>query len=398
MRILVGWDDPAELELLHLYLTVDDNAVVATTDPEKLMLLVDSKQTFDVILMAASLPDYETGFTAFKEIVQRRPACPVVAGCAQSDVYRLAGFLTAGLRSYVIRDENGDFMFLVQAILAAAVKLVETERERLVSAELRKEVESVRELQESIIPADIETPAGYSIVARYESSQIRVFGSQPVTMAGGDYYEAFTLPDNRIVMLIGDASGHGMKACMSIFTMHTLIRMIRFDDYLDAARLVRHVNQQLCRQSVVSGEGGFITMMYGVFDPATRELCWASAGHQMPVLQNLDTGELKELAEADDASGLPIGIFEEGAYVTNRHVIPPRTRLLLYTDGLIEAFPGNSRGDHVEFGMDGLYEAMRQTRGEPLSCCLDRLFADSFAFTRGAGRHDDTSVLIMESE
>ena len=125
-------------------------------------------------------------------------------------------------------------------------------------------------------------------------------------MAGGDYYEAFTLPDNRIVMLVGDASGHGMKACMSIFTMHTLIRMIRFDDYIDTAKLVKHINHELCKQSVVSGEGGFITMLYGVFDTKTRELSWACAGHQMPVLHNLDTGEITEVAEAEVASGLPI--------------------------------------------------------------------------------------------
>ena len=97
--------------------------------------------------------------------------------------------MTAGLRSYVIRDDNCDFLFLVHAILEAAVKQVETERERLISAQLRKEVQSVRELQESTISTNIETPEGFKIVAKYESSQIRVLGSKHVTMAGGDYYE-----------------------------------------------------------------------------------------------------------------------------------------------------------------------------------------------------------------
>lgn len=398
MRILLGWDDETQIELLKMYLTVNDNEVVATCEPERLQTYVDSDQKFDVILISLNLPDHQTAFDIFRQIIAVRPDCPVVAGCPQSDVYRLAGFLTSGLRSYFVRDDNGDFIFLVQAIMDAAVKQVETERERLVAQQLRKEVESVRELQESIIPGNIETPEGFSIVARYESAQIRVIGSRPVTMAGGDYYEAFTLPDDRMVILIGDASGHGMKACMSIFTMHTLIRMIRFDDYLDAARLVRHINKQLCRQSVVSGEGGFITMLYGVFDPKTRELCWACAGHQMPILHNLETGELFEIAEAENASGLPIGIFEDGEYVTNRYIVPPKSRLLLYTDGLIEAFPGGSQGTHNEFGMHGLEQTMRRNADQPLQACLEALFRDSFAFTEGAGRHDDTSVLILESD
>lgn len=397
MRILVGWDDEAQLELLKVYLTIDDNVVVGTAKTEQFRVLIDSPQTFDVILLAASMPDFDTAFETFQHVVRTRPECPVVAGCPQADVYRLARFLTAGLRSYLIRDDNGDFMFLIQAILDAAVRQVETERERLVSEQLRKEVESVRELQESIIPANIETPDDYSIVARYESAQIRVIGSRPVTMAGGDYYEAFTLPDNRMVILIGDASGHGMKACMSIFTMHTLIRMIRFDEYLDAARLVRHINQQLCKQSVVSGEGGFITMLYGVFDPSSRELTWACAGHQMPLLHNLDTGEIAEVADAEEASGLPIGIFEEAEYVSNTTIVPRNSRLVLYTDGLIEAFPGGSREAHVEFGMDGLKNTMWAKADRPVAECLESLFADSYAFTQGAGRHDDTSVLILES-
>jgi hypothetical protein len=55
-------------------------------------------------------------------------------------------------------------------------------------------------------------------------------------------------------------------------------------------------------------------MLYGVFDPMTREFCWASAGHQMPVLHLLDTDEIREVAEADSASGLPIGIFDDADY------------------------------------------------------------------------------------
>ncbi|MCP4787054.1 MAG: SpoIIE family protein phosphatase [Fuerstiella sp.] len=398
MRILVCWDDAAQVELLKMYLSLDDNAVFATTDRDQFLTFVNSPQTFDVILMSASHPDYDTGFETFQMITESRPTCPVVAACPQSDVYRIARFMTAGLRSYLIRDDNGDFMFLVQAILEAAVRQVDTERERQISAQLRKEVESVRELQESIIPNDIETPEGFKITARYESSQIRVIGSQPVTMAGGDYYEAFTLPDNRIVMLVGDASGHGMKACMSIFTMHTLIRMIRFDDYIDTAKLVKHINHELCKQSVVSGEGGFITMLYGVFDTKTRELSWASAGHQMPVLHNLDTDEIFEVAEAEEASGLPIGIFEDGDYVNNVTIIPPRSRLLLYTDGLIEAFPSGSPEDHVEFGLDGMERTMRAAKDKSVTECMDSLFSESFEFTQGAGRHDDTSIMILESE
>ena len=396
MKILVGWDDAEQAELLKMYLGVNDNAVMITTDPEQLLALAKGPQRWDVMLITTSHPDHDAAFSIFESLLEAQPGVPIVGACPQDGVYRIARYMTCGMRSYLIRDENGDYMFLAQAILDSAVHQVQTERERQVSEQLRKEVESVRELQESIIPQNINTPDGYSVSARYESSQIRVLGSQPVIMAGGDYYEAFTLANDQIVTLIGDASGHGMKACMSIFTMHTLIRMIQFQEYQDASRLVDYINTQLCKQSIISNEGGFITLLYGVLNPETREFRWASAGHNMPLVHNLSTDEIYEVAEPEDASGLPIGIFEEAEYSTQSTIIPPNSRLMLYTDGLVEAFPANQDGDHSEFGMEGVFQTLKNNRDNSLDECLDSLFRDSYQFTKGAGRHDDTSVLLVQ--
>jgi phosphoserine phosphatase RsbU/P len=397
MRILVGWDDPEQAELMRLYLNVDESGVVITTQTDQLLKLVESSQQWDAILVTNSHPDHDTAFSVFQTIRELRPECPVIAACHQDDVYRIARYMTAGLRGYVIRDPAGDFMFLLTAIIEGAVRQVEAERERMIAEKLRREVDSVRQLQESIIPQDIATPEGYNIVARYESSQIQVIGGQPVTMAGGDYYDAFTLPDDSMILLVGDASGHGMKACMSIMTMHTLIRMIRYDEYRDPANFVRYVNQQLCRQTVVSSEGGFITLLYGVLNPHTHELRWASAGHQPPIVHELESDDFREVAAGEETAGLPIGIIEEAEYETHAFTVPPRSRVLLYTDGLVEAFPTNSEV-HQEFGINGVADSMRETRREPLAVCLERLFADSKAFTGDQGRHDDTSIVLVERD
>ncbi|MCA9057209.1 MAG: SpoIIE family protein phosphatase [Planctomycetaceae bacterium] len=398
MRILVGWDDQQQAELMKAYLSVNENTVSVTCSTDQLLSQVRGSQIWDVILLTTSHPDHDSAFAIFEEIRALLPDVPIVGACPQDGVYRIARYLTSGMRSYLIRDANADYMFLLQAILESAVHQVQTERERQVSEQLRKEVESVRELQESIIPRNITTPDGFHVRARYESSQIRVIGSKPVVMAGGDYYESFTLANNQIVALIGDASGHGIKACMSILTMHTLIRMIQIHDYLDGAKLVHHINNQLCRHSILSNDGGFITLLYGVLTPETREFRWASAGHNMPLVHNLDTDEIYEVASAEDASGLPLGIFEDTDYVTQSTIIPPHCRLMLYTDGLIEAFPANREGAHEEFGMDGVYRTLRACRAKSLDECLESLFQASYEFTEGAGRHDDTSVLLIQCD
>ena len=213
-------------------------------------------------------------------------------------------------------------------------------------------------------------------------------------MAGGDYYDAFTLPDDSIIVLVGDASGHGMKACMSIMTMHTLIRMIRYDEFRDPAHFVAYVNRMLCQQSVVNNEGGFITLLYGILTPKTNEFRWAAAGHQAPILHELDSDTVTVIGD-EDSAGLPIGIVSEAEYETHVSHLPSRARLLLYTDGIIEAFPGGQE-EHVEFGVSGLIESLRSARNLPLDATLQKLFKDSNAFTQGSGRHDDTSVLLLE--
>lgn len=397
MRILVGWDDAGQVDLMKMYLNVDESGVVVTTDHQKLLELARSGVNWDAILLTTSAPDYDTAYATFAELREIHPETPIIGACHQDDVYRIARYLTAGLRAYVIRDKSGDFMFLLTAIIEGAVQQVEAERERQIAEKLRREVDSVRQLQESIIPRDITTPDGYGLVARYESSQIQVIGGQPVTMAGGDYYDAFTLPDDSMIVLVGDASGHGMKACMSIMTMHTLIRMIRYDEFREPAHFVRYVNNQLSQQAVVNNEGGFITLLYGVLNPQTHEFRWASAGHQAPIIHNLATNEVEEVTNDPDAAGLPIGILDDAEYVTQRTVIPPNSRLLIYTDGLVEAFPADGDG-HMEFGIDGVRSTMQRCRDQDLKACMQSLFDDSLAFTQGQGRHDDTSLVIVQRD
>ena len=397
MRILVSWDDPAEADLIRMYLNVGDSPddTIVVTDPGEFHRLATTEETWHAMFMSVSHPSLDSAFETFQKIREYRPDCPIVGACRNDDVFRIARFLTHGLRSYVLRDSANDYMFLLSAIMDAAIRQAESERERLVAEKLRREIDSVRRLQESIIPQLIQSPEGYEIVARYESSQIRVLGGQPVTMAGGDYYDAFFLPDDTIVLLVGDASGHGMKACMSIMTMHALIQMIRTDRFRDPATLVAYVNERLCKQKVVNEDGGFITLLYGVLDPKTNVLTWASAGHPVPMLQNLTTGEIINVA-GDEASGLPLGVFSEAEFTAQTTEIPVNCRVLFYTDGLAEAFPGQSADTHAEFGMRGIFETLKQSATKPLGEALIQLFDDSNAFTQGQGRHDDTSVLLLE--
>ncbi len=123
-------------------------------------------------------------------------------------------------------------------------------------------------------------------------------------------------------------------------------------------------------------------------------LHYASAGHCLPVLQNLSTNEVWEAGNIRTDGGAPLAIFEEADYETKSIKIPTNHRLCFYTDGLVEAF---AEGDvHRQFGLEGLMQTLRDTRLDTLDNTLNELFKRSYEFTLGHGRHDDTSVLLLE--
>ena len=394
MRILVGWDDVSQGETIGLILSVDDTEAVVATTPLQLLEYARTDQEWDVVLLAIGGQDSQTNLEMFLDVRRALPEVPVVGACHPNDVIRMARFLTQGMKAYVLRDTSNDFIFLLHATLLNTVEAVQAEREREIAEKLREEIDSVRKLQESIIPADVISPNGYRIVARYEPSQIRVFGGQPVVMAGGDYYEVFRIDDRHTIVLVGDASGHGMKACMSIMTMHTLISMIRSEGYSDVSGFVAKVNRRLCEQSFIQNGGGFITVLYGVLDTHTHRFTWTSAGHPIPLLMSRTDGSVTPLGP-HESGGLPLGLYEEAEYETNVAELPQDSRLLIYTDGVIEAF-GEVEGRHVEFGIDGVTRTLAQHRSGTVETSMQAIFDDSHDITNGAGRHDDTSVVLID--
>jgi serine phosphatase RsbU (regulator of sigma subunit) len=394
MRVFVGWENTTELETIESFLNIGDNSAIgfpSATDLEAAL----RNTPCDVVLLSLSFPSADESFALFQKLRQAQPDVPIVGTYFPGEIGHLAKFMLAGLHAHVMRDPAGEFIMLLTTVLEASHQAVQARRAQLLADKLREEVESVRQLQESVIPSNLPQLPGYRIVARYEPSQIQVLGDRPVVMAGGDYYDAFRLGDNSLVLMLGDAAGHGVKACMSIMTMHTLIGMIRSQSYGDTAEFVSEVNKRLCKSSIVAGDaGGFITLLYGSLNLETSELQWTSAGHPLPLLHNLETNEVQAMGTPDQA-GLPLVVSEDWSYPLCRTQLPPRCRVLMYTDGLEEAFP-NDNERHRQFGIAGIISTLKATRSESLEVVLETLFDASNKATNGAGRLDDTSVMLLE--
>jgi serine phosphatase RsbU (regulator of sigma subunit) len=395
MRILVAWDDPGEGDLLQLYLGTGENEASLLRTPAEVLACAEQGGC-DVVLLALTFPSTpDEGFALFDRLRQEYPDLPVVLGCRQTELLSLPRFLMRGLRFYLIRDDRGEFVFLALSSLESAVEAVRAEEARKLAERLGEEMDGVRRLQESVIPKGIKAPAGYRIAARYEPAQVSVVGGQPVVMAGGDYYDLFCPDDRTLVIILGDAAGHGLKACMSIMTMHTLIRMFRGEQYRDTAALVAEVNERLCENSIVQSGGGFITLFYAALDTVANTLRWTSAGHPLALLQDLASNEVVQVGTEADG-GLPLGISPGLSYTMGQVEVPPGRRLLIYTDGLTDAFPQGSDEKLAPFGVRGIRAALQASRAGTTEEAVEWLFRASHDYTSGSGRHDDMSLVVVD--
>ena len=113
----------------------------------------------------------------------------------------------------------------------------------------------------------------------------------------------------------------------------------------------------------------------------------------MPLLQNLATGTIEPLSTGQ-VFGTPLGVDNAIRYNAFSAKIPPNSRLLLYSDGLVEAYAENDQSRL--FGVEGVMETMRRTTDLSVHETLSALLEASHAFTKGAGRHDDTSAILLE--
>ncbi len=396
MNILVGWEASPETETLELMLNVGGHQATIFSEAGQFNSALQ-KTDWDVVLLSLSFPTLDTSLKIFESTKAAIPGIPIVGAAKSDDITHLIQFVSQGLHSHVIRDTDGNFIMLLISMLEAAHENVRALRAQVVAERLSEEVDSVRKLQESVIPDDLPESNGYKVVGRYDPSEIRVDGQNMVVMAGGDYYDSFALDDSRIVMLVGDASGHGVKACMSIMTMHTLIRMIRNNRYANTADFVNAVNDRLCQSDIVQDEGGFITIIYCMLDTEANSIEWTCAGHPLPLLQNLETNEVVILGD-EDQIGLPLAVMEGWDYECISAEIPSNSRLLIYTDGLEEAFPPSGDALLDQFGVKGIIEAMQESGNLPLADALGHIFQRSSDITEGTGRHDDTSVMMIERQ
>ena len=221
-------------------------------------------------------------------------------------------------------------------------------------SELYLQQRSVAEtLQHALLPQQMPAIGGMEIAARYLPGA----GGADI---GGDWYDVLPLPDGRFIFLIGDVSGHGIRAATVMASLHYASRAYAAEGHHPAVILDR-----LRGLLDLPRDGHFATVACGLADVAAHQVTLANAGHLPPLLC---AGT--EASFAAVPPGPPLGIGGPAASSAALIQVPPGGTLLCYTDGLVER-----RGEILDVGLKRLAGAAAGAHG-PLDARLDRIISE----------------------
>ncbi len=258
----------------------------------------------------------------------------------------------------------------------ATQNLVLAEQLKEAYAEVEHELQVIAGIQRSLLPAHMPQIPTLSVAAHYQTSR----------QAGGDYYDFFPLANGQWGILIADVSGHGTPAAVVMAVTHALSHTFT-GDRDSPSRFLEHLNRELYRL-YTSKSDNFVTAFYGIYDPSNRHLEYTSAGHNPPRLKRCDDGTLALL---DEAGGIPLGIAPRQSYPTAQVQLRPGDQLVLYTDGITEAY--DSKGNMFGLSrLDKVLENCSVGASDLLRAVLDAL--EDFAASAPA--HDDRTLLVLK--
>jgi sigma-B regulation protein RsbU (phosphoserine phosphatase) len=237
---------------------------------------------------------------------------------------------------------------------------------------LKKDLEVAREIQQAMLPREIYTATG-----------IEAFGvTRPANTVGGDLYDLIRRPDGRIVFALGDVAGKGSPAALLMALAVAMLRVL-VDEGLEPAELAVRLNIQVSRHAPGSR---FITMVLGLYDPATGHITYVNAGQNPPLLRRA-SGRLERLTEG----GVALGMFDQATYTAGTLTLGAGDVLVLFSDGITEA--ENASG--VAFDDAGLERIVNEHWWKDLQTLGNSVLKAVEAHAAGAKIADDLTVLAV---
>lgn len=205
---------------------------------------------------------------------------------------------------------------------------------------------------------------------------------KPAKEVGGDFYDYFMIDKTQLAIVIADVSGKGIPAALMMMKTKTLISDYALKEE-SSADIFYKVNKALCQNNE---ESMFVTAFLGIFDTASGLLRYTNAGHNPPIVY--ENGRFFLLKDNHD---FVLGGMDTAKYQTGTIALKEGSRLLLYTDGVTEAF--NTKNEL--FGEVRLIEALKKAERKSPKHTHDLIYEEVCKFSEGTQQSDDITMLMI---
>jgi phosphoserine phosphatase RsbU/P len=242
------------------------------------------------------------------------------------------------------------------------------------------ELQIAADIQKSFLPSEIAPLAGFDIAAT----------SIPAKEVGGDFFDVIPFAvvpaqDHKAGIMIADVSGKGIPAAL-FMALSLVIMRINSLWHPHPADVLQDANSIISEDTKT---GMFVTLFYAVIDCELRQLTWANAGHNPPMVYRSGTGMIEELG----TTGVALGIMEPATYTEQACILFPGDVVLLYTDGITEA----DNEAEAMFGEERLREKLIQYHDLTAREIMDAVLRDVRAFAAGYPQSDDITLMVLKA-
>jgi phosphoserine phosphatase RsbU/P len=270
-------------------------------------------------------------------------------------------------------DQDDLELFIALCSLAAiAIENAKMHKSLMEKQRLVKDMEFASTVQESFLPQKTPEIEGYQFSAHYT----------PAQEVGGDFYDFIHLDRNRIGVVIGDVSGKGVPAALTMAKLGSDLRTLAFTEK-DPATVLERLNDLLAERS---RRGMFATLLYIELDSQTGTLSISNAGHLPLIIKKAD-GSVKKLSTT---GGSPLGILTGMKFGQETATLDPGDIVILYTDGIIEAM--NAREEL--YGYERFEALIRKAPSLPEGL-KSAIIEDVNKFTGLSPQHDDMTMVCF---
>lgn len=370
-RVLIADDQQHILDALDILLRGHGYSTEAATHPSHVLHALETQQ-FDAVLMDLNYTrgtvEGGEGLDLVSRIRSIDSLLPVIIMTAWSSVDIAVEAMRRGASDFVQKPwENGDLLQKLESQLSRV--RVQRQAQRLREEELHE----ARTIHDSLLPKKLPQIPGYEVAAM----------TQPLRFVGGDYYGIVPISDHQTVFCIADVAGKGMPAALLMSSLQAALQPL-IAQRLEPHELCHRLNRILCDVTPV---GKFISFFYAVLDSHTNRLTYCNAGHNPPLLVRTD-GTSNEL----NSAGAVLGQFPHWLYEQSELQIRGGDKLLLFTDGLVEA----PNSDYEQFGEQSLVNIARENAS---SSAEDLMATLTLAASQHCGNHfhDDASLIVLKA-